>query len=844
VNVSCNGFGNGSIDLTVTGGTAPYTYAWSLPSSNQDIFNLVPGTYIVTVTDANQCVATANYVITEPDVLDLTEVITHVSCNGLGDGMIDITVTGGTIPYSYNWSNGQVSEDIAALSPGTYSVTVTDANECEIIRSFTVTEPDVLAASTTSVNASCNGFADGSIDLSVIGGTMPYTYAWSNSETTEDISGLTAGVYTVTVTDDHGCQVTASVTVTEPDVLVITVDNIDDASCGAVHDGAIDISVSGGTLPYTYAWSNGATTEDISSIPGGLYNITVTDANGCVEVLNDIQVGGGSEITLSAVITHVHCDGGNQGSVVLTPSGGTAPYGYLWSNGQTVKDILGVEAGLYTVIVTDANGCTATGFYSVIDSTMSVDIWVEAASCGLSSGSINLQVSGGSGSYQYDWVGGNSATATMLLAGSYSVTITDLVTGCVFVEDEIVVPNQDGPEISGLVTDASCGVDDGAITIAVTGVLSYTINWSNGGTTETISNLAAGEYCVTVTAVMPEGNECENVMCFTVGSGDLLIQAAITDATCGQSDGEIALVLSGAGPFIINWSTGSNLQTLPNLSAGVYIVTVVDVSTGCIGTQVFAVQDVTGPSLNGTVVQDPMCASDHDGFIDLAVTGTGPFTFLWSTGETTEDLSSLTAGEYAVMVTDANGCRTIASYSIGEPSPLEVVIETTPDCVLLEDPQGVIAVTVSGGKAPYTYTVVPAVSGVQPPFSGLRADTYNITITDDNGCMISGTAVVLNDEKNPDCALLSVQVPDVLTPNNDGIMDEWNIENIEEYPDNEVIIFNRWGDVVFRTTGYTNDWYGTYMDTDRILPDGTYYYIVNLNDNDDRKFQGFVMIYR
>ena len=841
-NVTCNGLGDGSIDISVSGGTAPYTYIWSTGSINQDLFNLTPGTYIVTVTDAQQCVMTANYTITQPDVLALTEVITHVSCNGLSDAAIDITVTGGTTPYNYNWSNGPVTEDISGLSAGSYSVTILDANECELTMSFVVTEPDVLAASATSEPATCNGFDDGSIDLSVTGGTLPYAYNWSNGEVTEDIANLMAGVYTVTVTDDHGCEVILDVTVTEPTAIDVTVTAIVDASCGLVFDGAIDISVSGGIPPYTYNWSNGEVTEDISNLSTGVYSVTVMDANECVTIINDIVVGSGEEVNIAATVTPVSCPDGNDGSVILTITGGTAPYTYLWSNGQVAKDLVSAGEGLYTVIVTDVNGCQATAMFSVIDESMNLNIVVEAATCGSDNGAISVTVNGGSGNFSYAWSSGdNTSSLTSLSSGVYTVTVSDILNECEVIE-QIIVPNVDGPIIEGFITAATCGLNnDGRIDVAVTGGLSFTYSWSTGTTTEDISGLAAGDYWVTVTS-QPDG--CVNVAKFTVGiEGELTILGSVTDATCGEHDGAIALGLAGAGPYIIQWSTGDNTQNISGLAAGAYLVTVTDVTTGCSGTAMFGVSNTTGPDLSGTVSVDAACAAGSDGFVDLSVSGNAPFAFNWSTGANTEDLVGLTAGVYAVEVTDASGCKAVRVFTIGEPDPFDVLVQTVPNCEKI-GPVGQIHVSVTGGIAPYSYGVDQAVSSIEPPYLGLRAGDYGLTITDANGCDISAKGTVSSDSLNADCLDLSVQVPEVLTPNGDGIMDEWNIQYIEEYPNNEVMIFNRWGDMVFRTIGYANNWYGKYMDTDRDLPDGTYYFIVKLNDDLGREFSGFVMIHR
>ncbi|MFM7727583.1 MAG: SprB repeat-containing protein, partial [Flavobacteriales bacterium] len=284
--ISCNGATNGQITVTATGGTGSLQYSLNggaFQSSN--VFSgLAAGTYAVSVKDANNCTfAAGNVTITAPAVLAGTTTKVDVLCNGAATGSVNLTVTGGTAPYTYLWSNAAVSEDLSALTAGTYNVTITDINNCTASASAVISQPAAVALSTTQSNILCNGATTGAINLSVSGGVSPYTYAWSNGATTEDISGLAAGTYTVTVNDANGntlgCTATASVTITQPAAVVLTTTQTD-VLCNGASSGAIDLSVSGGTSPYTYSWSNGATTQDISSLAAGTYTVTVTDANG------------------------------------------------------------------------------------------------------------------------------------------------------------------------------------------------------------------------------------------------------------------------------------------------------------------------------------------------------------------------------------------------------------------------------------------------------------------------------------------------------------------------------------------------------------------------------------
>ncbi len=397
-NVSCNGANDGSINLTVTGGASctAYTFNWSNGATTEDVNNLRAGTYSVTVTDANGCSTSSSFTLTEPAQLlssgvAATYVCGHnVSCAGSNDGSINLTVTGGAscTAYTYLWSNGATTEDVSNLTAGSYSVTITDANGCSTTSNFTLTEPDELRVrSITSAtfecgyNISCNGASDGSIDLTPEGGAtcVAYTYNWSNGATTEDLSGLTAGTYSVTITDANGCSTTASITLTEPALLqssgiAATYACGTNVSCNGASDGSINLTATGGAdcRAYTFNWSNGATTEDVSNLTAGTYSVTVTDANGCSTTssftLTQPALLQSSGIAATYVCgTNVSCNGASDGSINLSATGGAdcAAYSYAWSNGATTEDISGLTAGTYTVTVTDVNGCSTTSTFTV-----------------------------------------------------------------------------------------------------------------------------------------------------------------------------------------------------------------------------------------------------------------------------------------------------------------------------------------------------------------------------------------------------------------------------------------------------------------------------------------------
>ena len=363
VDVKCFGDANGSINLTVSGGNGGYTYVWSNGKTTEDISGLTGGTYTVTIKDCNGCTSTCSATVGCPAVLGCSTTKTDVKCYGGSNGSVDLTVTGGTIPYTYMWSNGATSEDLASVPAGTYTVTVKDKNNCTTTCSATVGCPaSPLVCSTTKTDVKCYGGSTGSVDLTVSGGTTDYTYLWNNGATTQDLSGVAAGAYNVTVTDANGCTTTASATVDQPGsgLMASTVGGVVNAGCFGAATGSVDLTVSGGTMDYAYLWSNGATTQDLTGVMAGTYNVTVTDANGCTET-GSATVGEPTELILmgeKTTSTTCACNG----TAKVTPSGGTEPYSYSWSNGVTgTNELTGLCAmPALSVTATDANGCSKT----------------------------------------------------------------------------------------------------------------------------------------------------------------------------------------------------------------------------------------------------------------------------------------------------------------------------------------------------------------------------------------------------------------------------------------------------------------------------------------------------
>jgi len=476
--VSCTDGGDGTITLTVSNGLSPYTFAWTtsdgsgLAATDQDQTGLIAGTYDVVVTDQNGCTAAESVEITEPIVLTATITGGDVSCYDGNDGTATLTVTGGTPTHTFSWENSvpaviSNTQNLTGLVADTYSVTVTDGLGCTASDIVVIDEPTLIIPTLTATDVACYNGNDGSIDLEVTGGTPfptgdPYNYSWSNSETTEDISGLTAIAYSVEVTDNNSCTVTDNITINQPTQIItsITPTNV---SCNSGNDGEADLNVSGGTTGYTYSWTNSvpaviATSEDVTGLTLGTYYVTVTDANSCVAT-DDVTITQPTLLSASASGTDVSCFGGSDGTATVAPTGGTIDYTYSWSTTpeSTTQDISDLEAGTYYVTVYDDLLCEATSSIVIeepIELSLSID-GTDVKCFGGSDGAAIITLGGGTPTHTYAW--SNSATTgniTDLIAGTYDLEVTDGL-GCTIAES-VVIDEPAELEVTIAGTDALC----------------------------------------------------------------------------------------------------------------------------------------------------------------------------------------------------------------------------------------------------------------------------------------------------------------------------------------------------------------------------------------------------
>jgi hypothetical protein len=353
---SCHGGSDGSISAAATGGTGTYQFSWSNGVAGSSVGNLAAGIYTLTVTDGQSQVV-STFIVTQPAALSAALTVTDATCTSDANGSISAVASGGTPPYSIAWSNGSPSMQIGNLTPGSYSMTLTDSKGCPTVAEGIVGSSNSLSLALAPDAPSCHGAADGGIASSVGGGSGLYHYNWSAGGDEPAISGLPAGLYSLTVNDGNGCSASATLSLAQPDPLQMQID-ASSVSCNGTDDGSAAATAGGGTAPYAFSWSNGASGASTGNLAPGTYFVTVIDHNNCT-LAEDFEIADPIPLTLqlaAGVATTYY-----NGVIDLTVSGGVPPYTYLWSNGAQSEDLYGLTPGVYSVTIADSKGCEASG---------------------------------------------------------------------------------------------------------------------------------------------------------------------------------------------------------------------------------------------------------------------------------------------------------------------------------------------------------------------------------------------------------------------------------------------------------------------------------------------------
>ncbi|MGP8216987.1 MAG: gliding motility-associated C-terminal domain-containing protein [Bacteroidia bacterium] len=748
-NVLCHGLCNGEAEGTVSGGTPPYLYSWSNGAVlNKDV-GLCPLGYTLNVTDGNGCTTSGNVTITQPTVLTGIISDTNVSCNLGSNGVALITVSGGTTPYSYSWSDGLSTSSITNLSVGTYVVTVNDSNNCNITDSITLTQPGPINISIAPTNATCNADCNGSAIATVTGGTSPYTYSWSTlpGQTTDTATGLCAGSYTLNITDSNKCTASNSVSISQPTPISANISSTN-TKCPTSCDGTATSSPVGGTPPYTYLWPGGFTTDSVSGLCAGSYSVIVKDYNLCTDT-GKVTITNPAPITASAATAASSC-GQCNGSISVSPSGGTPGYSFAWSDSRTADTVNNICAGIYTYTVTDANSCVAS-FTVILNNSggpTSVAFSNTNATCFDScNGSIIVTPTGGMPSYTYTFNGGlqqSSDTGKNLCAGSYTIVVTDN-SGCQLTDTTSLTQPATAVTATGAATNAQClGICTGTINVTASGgVPPYTYQWSGGQSSSSLAGLCPGNDTVVIT----DANLCPLKQVYAVGQNVAITPSVnFTSPLCHDSctGTATASAIGGASPYTYIWSNGATGSNISALCAGNYTDTVKD-QNGCkaIDSAFIKPPSAISVTFNDTLIG---CNDSCNGKAFANASGGTPgYTYLWAgSGLTTDSLTSLCAGTYSITVTDKNNCVLDTATTLVNPAILAATdTDSTATCGVCN---GAIMVTPSGGTPAYNFLWSNAET--TDTIINICAGVYTYTITDAHHCTASYT-VILNNTGGP-----------------------------------------------------------------------------------------------
>ncbi|MFH1320863.1 MAG: gliding motility-associated C-terminal domain-containing protein [Bacteroidota bacterium] len=758
--VDCYGICNGFAQSYTSGGTTPNTYLWSDGQTNAQATGLCQDVYSIIVTDNNGCIDSTSITINEPQQLVTSMTSNNVNCFDDCDGDATVSVSGGIPPYSYLWNDPglQTSYTATGLCNGMFTATITDFNGCVTTHDIIITQPEELRLVDSTTSSTC-GNPNGAACISIIGGVAPFTVVWNDPGNTVDtcIFNVPANVYNPIVTDGNGCTFSMPVLINDIAGPAIDTTTVTEVTCNGDSDGTATVASSGGTPPLTYVWRDGngdtigigMTMDTILNLPGGIYTITVADSNGCIES-NTVSIFEPTPL-VSAIISsnNVTCFGYCNGSATVIAGGSIPSYNYLWDdpNSQTTTTATGLCEGNYIAQVFDLNGCETESPVSISQpDALAISPIVENVSCyeGGNGMITILTPTGGTPPYAYIWSPniGNSAIVTNLIAGTYTVTVTDLK-GCILVENILV--NEPAPLIAQATSSpSSCGSANGeaSVTFVGGGISPYTYQWNdfNNQTTSIATGLLADNYEVTVY----DYNGCSITIPVTVNDNSgPVITLSFTPLICnGVTAGTATTtVISGDNPpFYFLWDDGQTSSTASGLSAGTISVTVTDLYN-CVATGTVT---VTEPDLLEVInYNDPeICYGENTPFYVMTLGGTGAYTYSWDNNlpdTNVHTVSPLITTIYNVTVTDANGCTASQSVTVTVKPPLSV---TAPDVTICDSEDAFLSASGSGGdSSSYTFTWSNGYTGSAQTVPGLTNNTSFTVILSDN-CSLNDTHLV------------------------------------------------------------------------------------------------------
>jgi gliding motility-associated-like protein len=851
----CSGNCNGTITSNPVGGNGGYTYTWSPGgATTSSITGVCPGNYSLTVMDTKSCVATQTFNI--PATVNITASSVAINNNCFGDctgSLLATSISGGMPPYSYNWSDplGQSTPQAVNLCNGNYFVVITDAQGCFDTLRGTIGSPSAITLTSSVIQPTC-GLCNGSSTVSASGGLGPYTYTWSSGGSSAITNSLCAGIYMVTITDNLGCVQNVSVSIDNSSTLTETITSTNPACFGGCN-GTASVTASGGTAPITYNWlSPSSTSQTLSSLCAGTYFVQMTDALGCIKNAS-VTLASANDLTLTPFVTQPACSL-NNGAITLTVAGGNPGYTYSWTpGGATTSSVTGLGVGTYSVLVTDNSGCTQTMSFPLMNvNAPVVNFTATNALCnGTCNAVASLSVTAGTSPYTFNWSTGTIAngvttsTASGLCSGVVTATVTG-ADGCLSVQS--LTLTQPSPIVTSLpildVPNCNSQCNGGITLVPSGGMLPYTYTWTPTGSTNPITNLCPGSYTSTIT----DANGCSVSNTYTLINPPVL---TLTATTVGSScntvpNGVITTTVAGGLPaYTYSW-TGpgtftSSSSSLTNVLSGSYTLSLTDLA-GCQKDTVMTI--VPSISVQAVAGNDTTFCQSGSYLLNGSLS-TGGTTYQWlelpgaTTVATTLTVSvNPPVGTTTfVLIATNSGCT--SQDTIVLTSNIPPVADAGPNYTI-----SILTSTMIGGSptgpAGSTFSWVPSNNLdngtlANPIASNTMNTTYTVYVTDANGCTAWDTMHVH--------VFPEIFIPNGFSNNGDGKNDTWVIDNIQQFPDCVVEIYNRWGELLFTSTGYKTPWDGRYKGKD--LPVGTYYYIIDLHhENFPKAYTGPLTIFR
>lgn len=751
-NVSCAGMANGQIQVSAQSDVFFILGTDTSALGRTAVFDqLRPSTYKIVVLEANSiCVDTVTATIVEPTSLEVQITESRaLSCFGSNDGAISSLATGGTAPYDYTWASLTdpsltlaKNNNLSNLPPGEYQILVTDANNCTDQKFLPIPEPQALIIDSASVDATCFSSDDGVASVSVNTSFNNLNFLWSNGERTATINNLNQGIYSVSVTNETGCEEVRQLEVKSlaPEI-ILSGTQILPASCGGANNGTATITATGGVGALTFQWSDdlNQTGPTANFLKAQDYEVIVTDETGCNQNLV-VSVPDTNIVAFDTIVQPITCFGEGDGAFFLDIDGDTENFDFNWNDNTQINEgnRSNLVPGYYSLIVSNDNDCLAAIEFT-LEEKASINLMIDPTptSCNADDGIIKVDVIDGRSNYTFEWSDDPNRIATTaenLPKGNYSVTVSD-ADGC-FSTESIVIELKDSINLSVSSIPVLCVDTLGSATVVATGGSgTYRYQWDDptAQTTPIAQNLPSGDYNIFVT----DDNGCNKTISIAVSDKTIPvdIEYAQKDISCfGGTDGAItSLVDSPSDNLQYQWSTGATSTSLANIPAATYRLNITD-DNGCLHQEIISLSEPM-PISSSNIINPISCFGEIDGSIGLTVTGGTPdYAFTWGDDPAIDipNRTNLAPGDYQLTISDANNCTTSLDFIIGDKVPINLITDQSPASCNAAD--GTITVEVVEGNSTYAFAWEDDPNRTTAIASNIPTGNYSVTVLDAEGC--------------------------------------------------------------------------------------------------------------